>query len=390
MKPLGIYLDGHASTPLAPEALDALTTQLSRPGNPHSPHAAGALAHEAVETARLAVADLIGASPGEIYFTSGATEANNLAILGLARAAAKQTSRRTIVTSTIEHPSVLEAVGALKAEGFRHRLAPVDQDGRLDLEALAQALDDDVLLLCVMAANNVTGIIQPVGEAAALAREVGAMIHCDAAQAGGRIPIDVFDLDVDFLSLSAHKMYGPPGVGALYVSAAAAIHPGPVFFGGGQENGLRPGTAPAALIASFGIAARLVQDRMARDADHLGRLTDGFLTALDALQVRFLAIGSDQHRLPGSLNIAFTESDAQELSERLSKDVALSTGSACSSGQIKTSPVLDAMRLPEGIKRSSVRICFSRYSEYSESDAAAGAIARALREMELATGSVVQ
>lgn len=385
-----VYLDAHASTPIAPEALAALTTQLLATGNPHSPHAAGAQAHDAIEGARQAVAELIGAAPPEIVFTSGATEANNLAILGLARASAKTSKRRIIVTSAIEHPSVTETVAALRAEGFAHRIAPAGADGRVDLAALADLIDEDVLLVCVMAANNVTGIIQPIREVAALARAAGALIHCDAAQATGRIAIDVFDLDVDSLSLSAHKMYGPPGVGALYVSAASAVRPAPVTFGGGQERGLRPGTAPAGLIAAFGAAARLVLDQRDQDANHAHSLLTRFTAALEALQVRFLTNGSNQHRLPGSLSLSLGECDAQELVERLSTEIALSTGSACSSGQIVISPALEAMRLSAQRARASVRICFNRYSIEADADVAALAIARTLREMELAAGSIVQ
>lgn len=391
MKPDWIYLDGHASTPLAPEALDALVMHLSYAGNPHSPHAAGARAHQAVEDARCAVADLIGAASAEIVFTSGATEANNLAILGLARAAAETSHRRTIVTSSIEHPSVFEAADALVAEGFKHCIAPVDDEGRVDLAALAALLaKNETLLVSVMAANNVTGVIQPVSDVAALARSFGAIVHCDAAQAAGRIALDVFDLDVDALSLSAHKMHGPPGVGALYLSAACPVRLKPLTFGGGQELGLRPGTTPAALIASFGAAARLVGMLRDNDDRHVRGLTARFVAGLEARQVRLRTIGSDRHRLPGSLNVAVENYDAQELTERLSKTVALSTGSACSSGQITVSPVLEAMRIPDVISRSSFRICFNRYSTESDADLAAIAIADVLREMELATGSTVQ
>jgi cysteine desulfurase len=391
MKPDLIYLDAHASTPLAPEALDALVLHLGYPGNPHSPHAAGARAHEAVEDARCAVADLIGAAPAEIVFTSGATEANNLAILGLARAALGGTSRRTIVTSAIEHPSVLEAAEALAGEGFNHHIAPVDTEGRIDLAALAKILSaNETLLVSVMAANNVTGVIQPVGEVAALARSAGAIVHCDAAQAAGRIALDVFDLDVDALSLSAHKMYGPPGVGALYLSAACPVRLKPLTFGGGQERGLRSGTTPAALVASFGAAASLVGARRDIDDQYVRRLAARFLARLQAHQVRLQTIGSDQHRLPGSVNIAIENYDAQELTERLSSTVAISTGSACSSGQINVSPVLEAMRLPDALSRSSFRVCFNRYSTEEDADLAATTIVGTLREMELATGRIVQ
>lgn len=390
MKDQSVYLDAQASAPIAPEALAALTEQLAAPGNPHSPHAAGAQAYEAIERARAAVADLIGASPAEIVFTSGATEANNLAILGFARAAAVASTRRTIITSAIEHPSVLETVSALRAEGFVHRIAPVAGDGRVDLATLAKLIDAGTLLVCVMAANNVVGVIQPVAEVAALARAAGALVHCDAAQAGGRIALDVFDLDVDSLSLSAHKMYGPPGVGALYLSAATALRPAPITFGGGQEGGLRPGTAPAALIASFGAAVHLVMTHRQTDAGHTEGLAAHFVSTLKDLQVRFSQNGSDLHRLPGALSISLTGTDAQELCERISAQVAMSTGSACSSGQITVSPVLDAMGIDRAVSRSTVRICFHRYSTEAEAERAALEIARALREAALAPGSPVQ
>lgn len=390
MKDKAVYLDAQASTPIAPEALAALTERLAAPGNPHSPHVAGAQAYEAIARARATLADLIGASPAEIIFTSGATEANNMAILGFARAAAVASTRRTIVTSAIEHPSVLETVSALRSEGFVHRIAPVGGDGRVDLAALAKLIDADTLLVCVMAANNVVGVIQPVAEVAALARAAGALVHCDAAQAGGRIALDVFDLDVDSLSLSAHKMYGPPGVGALYLSAAAPLRPAPITFGGGQEHGLRPGTAPAALIASFGAAAGLVRAHRQADAGHAEGLAARFVSTLKDLQVRFSQNGSDLHRVPGALSIAVANMDAQELSERISTEVAISTGSACSSGQMTVSPVLVAMGIDGAVARSSVRLCFHRYSTEAEADRAALAFARAVREAALAPGSFVQ
>lgn len=391
MKPPAIYLDAHASTPLAPEALTALVGQLAKPGNPHAPHGAGAQALAAIEAARHDVAELVGAAASEIVFTSGATEANNLAILGLARAAGRCSPRRTIVTSAIEHPSVLEAAGALVAEGYRHRIVSVGGDGRLDLASLADLLaEGDVLLLSVMAASNVTGVVQPIREAAALARRAGALIHTDAAQAGARLPLDVLDLDVDALSLSAHKMYGPPGVGALYLSAASPVRPEPLTFGGGQEGGLRSGTAPTALIAAFGASARIAADRRDADDCRLRALVARFLADLSARQVRLQIIGDSDHRLPGSVNIAPIGADAQDLTERLSRYVALSSGSACSSGRGVVSPTLRAMNIPDSVARSSVRVCFNRYSGDDDARLAAYAIADALADSRLATGSIVQ
>jgi cysteine desulfurase len=391
MDSAGIYLDAHASTPVAPEVIDVLIRVLSDPGNPHSPHAAGARAFSVIEDSREAIASLIGAAASEITFTSGATEANNLAIQGLAKAAcAARLPRHRIVVSSIEHPSVLEAVAILEGDGFETVVAPVADDGRIDLEHLAALIDENTLLVCVMAANNVTGVQQPIAEVAALARAAGALVHCDAAQASGRVAIDVFALDVDTLSLSSHKMYGPPGVGALFVSASSPLQPAPLMFGGGQERGLRPGTAPAALIAAFGAAAKLANARIDRDETHTRRLRTLFDLTLADLQIRYALIGSDEYRLPGSANIAILGADAQELAERLSSTVHISTGSACSSGQIIVSPVLSAMNVSDALARASIRLCFHRYSTDLDAINAATAIAAAIRQSGVATGSAVQ
>lgn len=389
--PSPIYLDSFATTPIAPEALAALTAQLQLPGNAHSPHAAGAWAAEAVERARRAVGRLVGADPQEIIFTSGATEANNLAILGLARAAAAGGSpRRTIITSSIEHPSVLEPAAALASEGFRHLQAPVGENGRLDLQALCALLNEDVLLVAVMAANNITGVLQPIAEVARLAREAGAWFHVDAAQAAGKSPLDVYAWEVDSLSLSGHKLYGPPGVGALFVASTAPFAPHPIVHGGGQERGLRSGTLPTALVASLGAAVEVALQRMDEDAIHLRALEARFRNALTERQVRFELNGSAKHRLPGAMNLAIHGVIADHLVEVLAQRVAFSTGSACASGQISISPTLRAMSISETTARSSVRIYFNRYSDYYDVERAAEAIAGAIRERALAPGGAIQ
>lgn len=386
-----IYLDAFSTTPIAPEALEALTVSLGRTGNPHSPHAAGAFAAEVVAGARRAVARLIGADPQEIVFTSGATEANNLAILGLARAAAAGGSqRRTIITSSIEHPSVLEPAAALASEGFRHLEAPVGEDGRLDLRALRTLLSEDVLLVAIMAANNITGVVQPVAEAARLAREGGALVHVDAAQAAGKAPLDVYAWEVDSLSLSGHKLYAPPGVGALFLASTSPFAPHPIVHGGGQERGLRSGTLPAALIAGLGTAVEVALQRMDQDATRLRALEARFCDALAARQVRFRLNGSAQYRLPGAMNLAIPGVIADHLVEILSQRVAFSTGSACASGQISIAPTLKAMGISDAIARSSVRIYFNRYSEDFDAERAADGIAEAVRERALAPGYPVQ
>lgn len=389
--PSPIYLDAFATTPIAPEALTALTAQLQRPGNAHSPHAAGAWAAEAVERARRAVGRLVGADPQEIVFTSGATEANNLAILGLARAAAAGGSpRRTIVTSSIEHPSILEPAAALASEGFRHLKAPVGQDGRLDLRALHALLSEDTLLVAVMAANNITGVVQPIAEAARLARDTGAMMHVDAAQAAGKLPLDVGAWEVDSLSLSGHKLYGPPGVGALFLASTSPFAPHPIIHGGGQERGLRSGTLSAALIAGLGAAVEVALRRMDEDATRLRALEARFCDALAARQVRYQLNGSAQYRLPGSMNLSIPGIVADHLVEILAQHVAFSTGSACALGQLSIAPTLKAMSIPDAIARSSVRIYFNRYSDEGDAERAAAAIADAVRNEALAPGDHIQ
>lgn len=389
--PPPIYLDAFATTPIAPEALVSLTEQLRRPGNAHSPHAAGAWAAGAVERARRAVGQLIGADPQEIVFTSGATEANNLAILGLARAAAAGGSlRRTIITSSIEHPSVLGPAAALESEGFRHLKAPVKRDGRLDLRALRALLNEDVLFVAVMAANNITGVLQPVAEIARMARETGALVHVDAAQATGKVPLDVSAWEVDSLSISGHKLYGPPGIGALFLASTSPFVPLPIVYGGGQERALRSGTLPAALIAGLGAAVEVALRRMDEDAIRLRAMEVRFCDALAARQVRYQLNGSAEYRLPGAMNLAIPGVAADHLVESLSRRIAFSTGSACASGHISIAPTLKSMSIPDAIARSSMRIYFNRYSDERDADRAAEAIAEAVLKQPLAPGGVVQ
>jgi cysteine desulfurase len=386
-----ISLDYHATTPAAPEVIEAMAPYWREaPWNAHSPHAGGALAEAAVASARASVADLVGANPSEIIFTSGATEANNIAILGLAIAAcSKAPTRRRILTSAIEHKCILEAARHLSNTGFEHELIPVLPSGLVDLDALDRLLADDVLLVAVMAANNEVGSIQPLSEVARRCAEHGALLHVDAAQAVGRIPFDVVELGCDTASLSAHKMYGPKGIGGLFVSATTPLRPEPVMFGGGQEQGLRPGTLPVPLIVGFGKAAALAAEHLSH-SDHLERLAASFLAALEEEGLTPQLNGSREQRLPGSLNLRFVGIDAEDVVQRLGRRLHLSTGSACQSGQLQGSYVLRAMGLSSVDVSSSFRICFGRDHRDLDARQAAKLLAGTIHSCQNGAGQDVQ
>lgn len=371
-----IYLDGFATMPLAPEAREAMLEAWARPANAGSPHRFGELGANAIAIARTYVAEMIGAAPSEILFTSGATEANNLALIGVCQrvAASASTARRRIVVSAIEHKAVLEPARALAERGFDIVTAPVDRHGVVDLAALAALVDDDTLLVSVMAANNETGVLQPIREVAAIAHQRGSLVHCDAAQAAGKIAIDVADLDIDYLSLSSHKLYGPAGVGALYVAAGAPA-PAPLMLGGGQEGGLRSGTEPVPIIAGFGAAARLAAERLGEDAAHGARLAASMVAQLKERQVAFSLTVNGNAVLPGSLSLRLHDIEADDIVIALQKKVCLSTGSACSSGQTLPSHVLGAMGMCKEEAKSVLRIFCTRYTTEADIHCSATLIA---------------
>lgn len=385
-----VYLDGFATMPLTSEARSAMLAAWEHPGNAGSPNASGERAARIVANARSEVASLLGAAPPEIIFTSGATEANNLAIIGVANAARLQTSRRKIIVSAVEHKAILEPAAYLGTQGFEIIIAPVDKAGRLSLEAFEDLIDENVLLASVMLVNNETGVIQPVAEAAAIAHRFGAFVHSDAAQAAGKIQINVSQLDVDYLSLSAHKCYGPMGVGALYV-AAGMPPPFPLMHGGGQQSRVRPGTEPVPLIAGFGAACTVAAKALARsNSAEANSKIDRLLNTLRRQNVRYSRITGDHLVVPGSAAISIDGVDADSLCALVAPEVSLSTGSACNSGQLKVSHVLEAMGFSERSARSVVRILCARTSTEAEIDRAAEAIARSVRRSRLATGEVHQ
>jgi cysteine desulfurase len=364
-----VYLDNQATTPCDPRVVTAMLPFFTeRFGNPHSSeHAMGLDAESAVETARTQVAALIGAEAREMIFTSGATEANNIAIKGAARFAAGQGSeRRRVITVATEHPCVLESVSDLASEGFEPVILPVQLDGRLDPAVLASALAAaPTLLVSVMAANNETGVLQDIPALAKIVRDAGALFHTDAAQALGKIPFDV--TGIDLASFSSHKLYGPKGVGALYVRRRPRVRLAPLFSGGGQERGLRSGTLAPALLAGFGEACRLAGLEMAEEAVRLselrGRLLDGLSAALPGLRVN----GSMAHRLPGNLNITLPHASALAVMQA-NPDLCVSTGSACSSAEVAPSTVLAAMGVDPQAASRSLRVGLGRFTSAADVD----------------------
>jgi cysteine desulfurase len=360
-----IYLDYQATAPTDPRVVAAMRPYLEEAfGNPHSEHAYGWEAARAVDEAAAHVAALIDANPGEIVFTSGATEANNLAIQGVARSAGRKGNH--IVTTAIEHKCVLSTARWLRDRGFELDVISVNPDGRVDPEALRVALRDDTVLISVMLANNEIGTIQPVAEIGALCRERGIVFHTDAAQAVGKIPVDVSALNVDLLSLSGHKFYGPKGIGALYVSRHCPLHLEPLIIGGAQQQGLRAGTVPAFLCAGLGEAARIAREEQSADAEHELTLRRDFLGALEDGFPGVKINGSLNHRLPGNLNVRFPGIDGESLLMALQGQVAASTGSACNAGLIEPSYVLGALGLSIDEINSSIRFGFGRFTKLEE------------------------
>lgn len=381
-----IYLDNQATTPLDPRVRAAMAPyEDARFGNAASrQHAFGWEAAAAVKQARAAVAALIKASPGEIVFTSGATESNNLALKGVAEAYAER--GRHLVTCATEHPSVLDPLAALARRGWEVTVLGVDGEGRLDLAALAAALRPDTVLVSLMAANNEIGLLHPIAEIGALTRARGVLLHVDAAQAAGKIPLDVDAMGIDLLSLSAHKLYGPKGVGALYLRRREPrVRLEPQLHGGGHEKGLRSGTLNVPGIVGFGAAAAIAAAEMATEAARLASLRDALLAGLraglDGVQLDLN--GAREPRLAGNLNLSVAGVDADGLLMRL-RGIALSSASACSTATESPSHVLAAMGLDPARVAGALRFSLGRFTTGEEIAATITAVTTAVRELRAA------
>jgi cysteine desulfurase len=384
---LPIYLDNQSTTPLDPRVLDAMLPYFTEHfGNPHSEsHIYGRNAAAAIEVARSEIAALIGADPREIVFTSGATEANNLALKGAAHFARAHPQpgrpvRDQIVTLATEHKCVLESAAALAREGFAVSYLPVEPNGLVSLETLAAMLNERTLLVSVMAAHNEIGVIQPLAELGALCRSKGVLFHTDAAQAFGKIPLDVEGMKIDLMSISGHKVYGPKGVGALYIRRRPRVRLLPLIDGGGQERALRSGTLPTPLCVGLGRAAELAAAEMGDETARLRALRDRLQANLMRRVDRLLVNGDAEHRLPGNVNLSFPGLTAPELIEAC-PGVAMSTGSACTSASVEPSYVLRALGLSDALANASIRLGLGRFTTADEVDFAADAIAAAANRL---------
>ncbi len=376
-----IYLDHHATTPCDPAVLDAMWPWFAEHyANPHSTeHAPGRAAAAAVEGARAEIAALIGASPSEIIFTSGATEANNLAIKGAARFAGPG-SRARVITAANEHKCVLESVRDLAREQFEPHILGVRPDGAIDDATLQDALQRPTLLVSIMAAHNETGRLQDIPALARAAHAAGAKFHSDIAQAAGRIPVDVRTWDIDLASLSAHKLYGPKGIGALFVRRHPRMRLAPLFSGGGQERGLRSGTVATPLAVGFGEACRLARLGLQAEQARISALRDRLWDGLRARIARLSVNGPMQHRLSGNLSLRFDGLRASDIIAAC-PGLAVSTGSACTSADIAPSHALLALGLSPTEAAATLRVGIGRFTSAAEIDAAVAMIAAAAESL---------
>ncbi|MCC7044069.1 MAG: cysteine desulfurase [Acidobacteria bacterium] len=376
-----VYLDCHATTPLDPRVLERMLPYFTEHfGNPaSSTHQWGWKAQAAVEQARREVAALIGASAREIIFTSGATESNNLAIAGAAATA--DPMRRRIVISAIEHKSVLEIAARLGARGFEVAIIPVGRDGLVNLEKLAASIDERAAVVSIMAANNEIGVLQPLADIGRLSHAAGARFHVDAAQGVGKIPIDVQAMGIDLLSLTGHKIHGPKGCGALFIRRRIDVEP--IMIGGGHERGLRAGTLNVPGIVGLGAACALAATEMAADAGRIGALRDRLLAGLRSNLDGVIVNGSIEHRLSNNLHVSFAGVDGESLLIAIG-DIAVSTGSACSSASGTPSHVLSAIMGADQVPSASIRFGLGRFTTQDDVDYAVErftAVVRHLRQM---------
>jgi len=375
-----IYLDYQATTPMDPRVLEAMLPYFTyKFGNPHSrSHSYGWEAEEGVEKARGQVAKLIGADEKEVIFTSGATESNNLAIRGVAEF--YKDRKNHIVTTVTEHKCVLDTCRHLQEQGFEVTYLPVQKNGLIDLDALRAAITDKTVVVSVMAVNNEIGVIQPLAEIGKICREKKAFFHTDAAQAVGKIPLDVEAMNIDLMSISGHKIYGPKGIGALYVRRKPRVRLVPLIVGGGQERGFRSGTLPTPLCVGLGEAAEICLKEMDGEARRLKKLQDRMLKGLNDKLTDIIVNGDLEHRIPGNLNISFAYVEGESLMMGI-KGLSVSSGSACTSASLEPSYVLRALGVEEEMAHTSLRIGLGRFTTEQEVDTAVDELVRHVNKL---------
>jgi cysteine desulfurase len=378
---LPIYMDNHATTPVDPRVLEEMLPYFTdKFGNAASRnHSFGWAGEEAVETARERIAKLVGATTKEIIFTSGATESDNLAIKGVAEMYKNKGNH--IITAVTEHKAVLDTCKRLEKYGYRVTYMPVQKDGRIDLDDLKRAMDDKTILVSIMAANNEIGVLQPWKEIGALCHEKGVLFHSDATQAVGKVPLDVVKDNIDLMSISGHKMYGPKGVGALYVRRKnPRVQVSPIIDGGGHERGMRSGTLNVPGIVGLGKACAIETEEMPQEACRMAglrnRLKDKLMSELDECFVN----GSWEHRLPGNLNISFAYVEGESLLMGIN-DIAVSSGSACTSATLEPSYVLKALGTGDDLAHSSIRFGIGRFNTEAEVDYVADKVIQVVKKL---------
>ncbi|KAJ8653894.1 cysteine desulfurase, mitochondrial [Lichtheimia ornata] len=362
-----IYLDMQATSPTDPRVLDAMLPYMTEIyGNPHSrTHQYGWETETAVENARAQVAKLIGADPKEVIFTSGATESNNISLKGVARF--YKNKKKHIITTQTEHKCVLDSCRMLQDEGFEVTYLPVQSNGVVDLKLLEESIRPDTAIVSVMTVNNEIGVIQPIAEIGKICRSKKVFFHTDAAQAAGKIPLDVNAMNVDLMSISGHKLYGPKGVGAIYVRRRPRVRLEPIFSGGGQERGIRSGTVPAPLAVGLGEACRISMEEMEYDHKRISYLADRLITNIQANIEQVTRNGDSEKSYPGCVNLSFAYVEGESLLMAL-KDIALSSGSACTSASLEPSYVLRALGADDEMAHSSIRFGIGRFTTEEEID----------------------
>jgi len=377
---LPIYLDYQSTTPIDPRVIKIMTNIMENDfGNPHSrSHSYGWKAEELVENARKQIANLINAHEKEIFFTSGATESNNISIKGVAQFY-KDANKNEIITLATEHKCVINSCRDLEQDGFKSIFLPVQKNGLIDLNLLEKSITDKTCLVSIMAVNNEIGVIQPLKEIGALCRKKGVFFHTDCAQAFGKILLDVEEMNIDLMSISGHKIYGPKGIGAIYIRRKPRVRIKSLISGGGQERGIRSGTVPTFLAVGLGLASEIAKNEIEKDFQHVKKLSDKFYQAITNLTHVYLN-GDKANRYPGNLNFSFAGIEGESMIMAI-KDLAVSSGSACTSASLEPSYVLYALGVEDDLAHTSIRFGFGRFTTEEEIDYAINLIANKVSKL---------